>query len=100
MRYLIFDLSDGDDGVQTLEAMASTRGDEHAAVLAEVDRVLGWAAQAFADGPGPVEDGAAWDSELLVQQEAGGWQTVTLTLSGTAAFVEAFGQRFGGDTPD
>ena len=86
MRYLMFDLSDSDDGVHTLEAMASTRIEAHTAVLAEVQQVLGWAWQHRPDGHGPMADGMTWDHELLVQVEAG-WHTVTLTLAGTADFV-------------
>ncbi|KQV52790.1 hypothetical protein ASC95_08230 [Pelomonas sp. Root1217] len=90
MRYLIFDYSDGDDGIATLEAMASTRAEEHPRVLAEAQRVLDWAHSQFPGRHGPVEDGQAWDHELLVQHEEGGWLTVTLTLSASAEFLEAF----------
>lgn len=90
MRYLIFDFSDGDDGVATLEAMASTREADHAAVMAEVGQVLAWAQAEFGGRQGPVEDGNDWDHELLVQHEAGGWITVTLTFSASARFAEAF----------
>ncbi|MGM9482358.1 hypothetical protein ACS5PN_14300 [Roseateles sp. NT4] len=90
MRYLIFDFSDGDDGIAALEAMASTREAEHEAVLAEAQQVLDWAHAHFPSRHGPVEDGHAWDHELLVQQEEGGWLTVALTLSASPAFLEAF----------
>ena len=90
MRYLIFDFSDGDDGIATLEAMASTREAEHAAVRAEAEHVLDWAQAHFPGRHGPVEDGNAWDHELLVQQEEGGWVTVTLTLTASPEFLEAF----------
>lgn len=90
MRYLIFDFSDGDDGIASFEAMASTRADEHAAVLAEARQVLDWAHRHFPGRHGPVEDGNAWDHELLTQQEEGGWLTVTLTLSASAEFADAF----------
>lgn len=91
MHHLTFDLTDGADGILTLEAMASTRGETaHAAVMAEVQQLLGWANAEFAGRQGPVEDGFAWDHELLVQHEAGGWVTVTLTFSANAEFAEAF----------
>jgi len=96
MRYLGFDLSEGSDGILTLEAMASTREADHAAVMAEVAQVLAWAQAGFAGRQGPVEDGHAWDHDLLVQREAGGWVTVTLSLSASAEFAEAFQARFGG----
>ncbi|MFT7722435.1 MAG: hypothetical protein QM788_06350 [Roseateles sp.] len=94
MRHLIFDLSDGSDGILTLEAMASTREAAHAAVMAEVAQLLAWAHAAFGGRQGPVEDGHAWDHELLVQHEAGGWVTVTLTFSASAEFAEAFQAAF------
>lgn len=90
MRHLSFDLTDGSDDILTLEAMASTRAAEHAAVMAEVAQVLAWAQAEFGGRQGPVEDGNAWDHELLVQQEDGGWITVTLTLSASPEFADAF----------
>lgn len=90
MAYLLFDLTDGSDDILTLEAMASTREAEHAAVMAEVAGVLAWAQAEFGGRQGPVEDGHAWDHELLVQHEAGGWITVTLTLSASPEFAHAF----------
>ncbi len=98
MRYLTFDLSDGSDGILTLEAMASTRDADHGAAMAEVEEVLAWARAHFGDRQGPVEDGNAWDHELLVQHEAGGWVTVTLTFSASAEFAGAFQASFG--TPE
>ncbi|MFT7776063.1 hypothetical protein [Roseateles sp.] len=95
MLHLTFDLTDSSDGILTLEAMASTREVEHAAAMAEVAKVLGWAQAEFGDRQGPVEDGNAWDHELLVQHEAGGWVTVTLTFSASAEFAEALQAAFG-----
>tara|TARA_B100001105_G_scaffold255400_1_gene254613 strand:- start:3936 stop:4238 length:303 start_codon:yes stop_codon:yes gene_type:complete len=94
VNYLIFDLSDSTDGIHTLEAMASTRADQRAAVQAEVEQVLDWAWQAFAHSHGPVDEGGDWDHDLQ-QQDEGGWHTVTLTLSASQAFLEAFQARFG-----
>lgn len=90
MRHLTFDLTDSSDDILTLEAMASTREAEHAAVMAEVAQVLAWAQAEFGGRQGPVEEGNAWDQELLVQHEAGGWITVTLTFSASPEFAEAF----------
>jgi hypothetical protein len=90
MRHLTFDLTDSSDDILTLEAMASTRGAEHAAVMAEVAQVLAWAQAEFGGRQGPVEEGYACDHELLVQHEAGGWITVTLTFSASPEFAEAF----------
>lgn len=94
MRHLSFDLTDGVDDILTLEAMASTHEAAHADVMAEVQQVLAWANAEFGGRQGPVEEGFAWDHELLVQHEAGGWVTVTLTLSATPEFVDAFQAAF------
>lgn len=99
IRLLTIDLSDGSDDVQTIEAMASTREAQHSAVMAEVDHLLAWARREFPDQQGPVEEGHAWDDELLIQKESDGWITVTLTLSASAEFAEAFMGIFG-DTDD
>ncbi|MED5618755.1 hypothetical protein [Ideonella sp. BN130291] len=95
MQYLIFELSDDDQGNVTLEAMASTSAGEHAGVLAEVQQVLAWARGAFARGPGPLDDGMDWDHDLQVHTEPGNWHAVTLTLTGTRQFAEAFLAAFG-----
>jgi hypothetical protein len=36
-----------------------------------------------------------WDHDLQVIVEEGGWHAVTLTLTGTARFAEAFVAAFG-----
>jgi hypothetical protein len=91
MRYLLFDLSEGDDGISTLEAMATTSTlEKHNEALAEAEQVVAWAHQHFPGRHGPVEEGHAWDHELLVQHETGEWITVTLTLGASAEFVAAF----------
>ncbi len=95
LQHLIFELSEGDDGIASLQAMASTRPEAHAAVMAEVGQVLDWAGGCFPEQHGPVEEGIVWDHELLLQTEAGGWLTVTLTLTGAPHFVEALLARYG-----
>ena len=90
MDYLTFALDEVDDGVATLEAMAATRAVQHAAVMVEVQQVLDWAWRQFPDAHGPIDDGMHWDHDLQVTIEAGGWHTVTLTLTGTGRFVEEF----------
>ena len=95
MRYLDFELSEGDDGITTLDAMASTPAARHADVLAEAAAVLAWCRREFPHTEGPVEEGQDWDHELLVSQEDGGWHTVTLTLTGSARFVDTFLAAFG-----
>jgi len=37
-----------------------------------------------------------WHHDLQIAVEPGGWQTVTLTLTGTECFVEAFLAASGG----
>ena len=98
MDYLTFALDEVDDGVSTLEAMASTRAGQHSAVMAEVRQVLDWAWRRFPDSHGPIEDGRQWDHDLQVTLEAGGWHRVTLTLTGTGHFVEEFLSAFAGAT--
>lgn len=95
MAYLFFDLSEGSDGVMTLEALASTRAAEHDAVMAEVQRVLDWAWRHFPRTHGRMEDGAEWDHDLQDTVEPGGWHAVTLTLTGTPHFAEALLAEFG-----
>jgi len=95
VNYLEFDLSEGSDGVTTLEAMAATSAEEHAAVMAEVQQVLAWAWANFPHTHGPPDDGMDWDHELQLGVEGGRWHAVTLTLTGSARFVEAFMAAFG-----
>jgi hypothetical protein len=97
LHYLSFERSEGAEGVTTLEAMASTRAAQHAAVLAEVQQVLDWAWQHFARSHGPADDGGDWDHHLQVNVESGQWLAVTLTLTASAAFVDEFQAAFGID---
>lgn len=90
MNYLTFDISEGAEGVTTLEAMASTMAAQHAAVMAEVQQVMDWAWRHFPHSHGPMDDGMDWDHDLQLRVEEGTWQTVTLTLTGSARFVDAF----------
>lgn len=95
MHYLSFDLSDGADGVLTLEAMASTAAAQHAAVMAEAQSLLDWAWREFPHTHGPAEEGMDWDHDLQVAVEAGGWHAVTLTITASERFVEALFAAFG-----
>lgn len=91
LQWLSFELSDGDDGVSTLDAMASVReAGQLDALRAEAAQVLAWAWQCFPGRHGPVEDGGLWDHELLERSEPGGWTTLTLTFSAAPEFVDAF----------
>lgn len=93
--FLSFDASGDTDGVHTFDALASTAQDRHPAVMAEVERVLAWASRRFPDGPGDLDEGASWCHDLQVTPD-GDWVTVSLSLSGTAAFGEAFARAFAG----
>ncbi|MES2099674.1 MAG: hypothetical protein V4569_07645 [Pseudomonadota bacterium] len=95
MRYLTFDFSEGDDGLTTLEAMASTRAAEHAAVMNEVQQIMDWAWRHFPHSHGSADDGADWDHDLQVSVEDGSWHAVALTLTASARFVEGFLAEFG-----
>lgn len=88
MKYLSFDIGEVDADICWLEAMASTAGAEHAAVMAEVGQVLDWAWHAYPDTHGRVDDGMDWDHDLAVVVEAGGWHTVSLTLTATQRFTD------------
>ena len=95
LDFLGFDASVDTGGVHTFDALASTSRERHAAVLAEVEQVLAWTAERFPDGPGDLDEGASWCHDLQVSSE-GDWVTVSLSLSGTAAFGEAFARAFAG----
>lgn len=116
LRYLHFEASEDADGIGTLEAMASTWPEQAQAVQAEVAQVLAWAFS-FAGRRGPVQEGGDWDYDLhgvrevlvpetLRYDPATGQvsaqpgppgkarHTLTLTLSGTPDFCDAFRQVF------
>ena len=99
LRLLTIDLSDNDEGVVTIEALASTPAAQHAAALAEAHQVLDWAWRTFPHTHGPADDGGQWDHDLQVGVEDGGWHAVTLTLTGTPEFARAFDAAFG-DSPE
>ena len=100
LRFLSFDVSDNDEGVVTIEALASTAAAQHAAVLAEAQQVLDWAWRAFPHTHGPADEGGEWDHDLQAGVEGDGWHAVTLTLTGTAEFARAFGAEFGDPQDD
>ena len=97
MDFLTCEVDEVDDGVSSLEAMASTAAGRHAAVMGEVQQVLDWAWSRFPVSHGPIDEGMEWDHDLLVTVEEGGWHavTLTLTLTGTGRFVEEFMATFG-----
>ena len=117
LQYLDFEFSEDEHGLGTFDAMASTRVQQVEAVRAEIARVLDWAHTAFPGACGSLDDGAEWDFCLQAQQE---WtalealaydirsrqlssrlgspgvslHTVTLSISGSPQFCEAFRERF------
>ena len=94
LNYLIFDASDDGEGIGTWEAMASVRGADLPAVLAEAQAVLA-AAERRAPGPrGPLDEDGVWDADLQ-QHTDGDWTTVTLTITGPWAWGEALVGAFG-----
>ena len=96
LRFLEVDVSDNDEGVVTIEALAATAAAQHAAVLAEAQQVLDWAWRAFPHTHGAADEGGEWDHDLQVGVEGDGWHAVTLTLTGTAEFARAFALEFEG----
>ncbi len=103
LQHLIFERSEGDDGVITLDAMAAVQVARNAAAPAPVQReiqaVLDWAWAHFPRSHGPVEDGGDWHHDLQ-EAEDGGWLTLTLTFSASAAFAEAFEAQWGAPDSD
>jgi hypothetical protein len=120
LNYLEFDCSEEADGVGTFDAMASVAPQRLAALHAEIVRVLAWAEAAFAGARAPLDEGGEWDWDLQGAQE---WSvpqtlaydpstqrlsvssgapgvarhTISLSISGSPAFCEAFRQQFGLD---
>jgi hypothetical protein len=115
LQYLDFDFSDEESGRGSFDAMASVLPDRLPALLAEIAAVLRWAAGAFGPG-GALGEESEWDYEAqgivepdtplqAVYDDARGdvsltpvpgqaRTTLTLTLSGSPAFCEAFRERF------
>ncbi len=116
LQYLDFDFSDEESGRGSFDAMASVLPDRLSALLAEMAHVLRWAFGAFGR-PGPLDEGGEWDCEMQGSIEPGtplaisyddsqgevqlapapggdARTTLTLTLSGSPAFSEAFRAEF------
>ena len=116
LSYLEFDASEDEEGHGSFDAMAAAAPSQLAALQAEIGRVLAWAHAQFGP-PAPLDEGGEWDVELqgvrerattlLVRYrppagldlkeagEAAPRTTLSLTISGTPAFCEAFRQAFG-----
>lgn len=119
LHYLDFDITDEDSGRCSFDAMASVFPERLPDLLAELAAVLRWAIGAFGVA-GALEGEGDWDYELGATGEPdtpldvvfdrhqgvrlAPWPkgpdrtTLTLTLSGSPAFAEAFRRHFGIDT--
>lgn len=118
LDFLDFDYSEDDQGHGSFDAMAAAAPAQLPALQAEIVRVLQWAEREFPDAQGPVEEGGEWDVELQGVQElpvtldvayAGGQLrvqpreagaprvTLSVTVTGTAMFCEAFRREFGAE---
>jgi len=117
LNYLDFDYSEDADGVGTFDAMASVSPAQIPALHAEIGALLAWAHQHWPDACGALEDGGEWHYDLQGVQEvstplvltfddtAGQLRaeagrptpprtTITLTVSGNAAFCAALREAF------
>ena len=121
LQLLDFDCTEDADGVVCWDALAQPAPQHTRALLQEAAQVLQWAHGFDEQGPGPLENGAQWDFDLQVTLlsddqkplvalprfvpstgQLSLWSEVSpqqslslsLTLSGTPAFVQAFRDRF------
>lgn len=117
LDYLDFEYSEDEDGNSTWDAMASVSDSRWSALLAEAQQVLQWASRDFAGRRAPLDEGGDWDYDLSAQDDdngralkirwdsksatveadapqAGGYTTLTLTLTGNSAFGDALRQAF------
>ena len=112
LQFLEFDCSEDSEGVVCWDALAQPAARHTPALLHEVTQLLAWAHRFGPQAPGPLEDGADWDFDLHIR---GGdallqahWHnasqtlvlspppqdhdeiTLSLSISGTPAFAQAF----------
>lgn len=92
LNYLDFDLSDDADERINFDALAAPAAAELPLVRTEIKAVLDWAAAAFGP-PMALDDGGDWDYALQEVQESGRGE-ISLSLSGSGRFAEAFRQQF------
>lgn len=114
LDYLLFDATDEENGACGFDAMASVLPDRLPALLHEVQAVLAWAHRAFGPPHVGAEEGE-WSFELqateepewpleigyddgrtrvVLQQAPQGRVTLSLTVTGSRAFVAAFREAF------
>ena len=117
LDYLDFEYSEDEDGNGTWDAMASVADSRWGTLLDEVRQVLLWASHEFRGHRAPLDEGGDWDFDLSAQDDdngralrlrwngksasleadtpqAGSYTSLTLTLTGNAAFGEALRQEF------
>ncbi len=117
LHYLDFDYSEDAEGAGTFEAMASTQAAQAGHVRQEITRVLNWAHSTFSGMRAPLDEGGEWDFDLQGQQEWSAIEaltydetagqltarldepraprhSVTLSLTGSPQFCEAFRMQF------
>ena len=101
LQWLDFDYSEGDDEVGVFDALACVLPEHADAVRAEIEVVLAWA-QAEGGRRAPVEEGGEWDADLQVGDEDSNppRRLFSLSIGGSAAFCQAFGERFGDSDDD
>src|SRR3954471_2940120 len=115
LQYLDFDYSEDAEGQGSFDAMAAAGPAQLAALASEVARVLDWAHARFGE-PAPLDEGGEWDCalqglrevptplevrhrpgaglELRPQDSGEARVTLTVTLTGTAAFCAALREAF------
>ena len=118
LNYLYFDTTEDADGAAVFDAMATVSAAQCEGLWAEVAAVLRWAHEHFPGARAPLEDGGDWDFQLdgareqrfprtLAYDEHDGTvslaaelaagpprHSVTLSISGSPAFSEAFREVF------
>lgn len=117
LDYLDFDYSEDEDGNATWDAMASVPAARWEVLLGEVQQVLTWASRDFGGRRGALDEGADWDFDLQAQDDdhgsalpvrwdgrhqtlscpppqAGGYGTLTLSLTGNAYFADGLRSAF------
>lgn len=121
LQLLDFDCSEDTEGVVCWDALAQPQPRHNGDLLDEVARVLAWAHGFDAQGPGPLEDGAHWDFDLQATLRPEGPDpqatcplfdpqtgqitlpaadlaqplALSLSLSGTPGFAQAFREHWG-----
>lgn len=118
LHYLDFDISEDGDGAAVFDAMASVGAAQLPALWAEVCAVLAWGHREFPRARAPLDEGGEWDyllegaTEVRTPQSlhfdpysgtlaatpgtpAPARHALTLSITGTPGFSEAFRARFG-----